>query len=875
METKLKTSELDVNRIKWGFKNCLAVDCRGSGRDRAGGLALLWMEEFSLTISSFSQNHIQALCDDEEDNEAWNLSAVYGYPEEHNKWRTWQLIKELGYQVIGKWVCFGDLNDILDPQEKMGSNARSQTQYAHGREVVAESNLLDLGFEGYPFTWSNGRQDKENIQCRLDRALGNEGFVNRFSPIKVSHLPRFKSDHAVILIHLEAPHQGGCRKRKKLFRFEESWTKESSCEDVIRRYWSNSDLTCTTKLESLQSIGASFGEHNLGRIKKDIIKIEKLLQDQSLWSKEGSDMLRYKELERQHEELLKAQETMWRQRSRAVWLKDGDKNTKFFHNKANQRNKVNYIRKIKDESGTWWKRDDHIEKTFLNYFGGLFSSSNPFEAEATCEVVKGKLSVDHKSWCDLEFTCDEVKEAIHQMHPLKAPGPDGISALFYQKYWHIVGGDIQNMVLNFLNHNGQPHVINKTFLVLIPKGKNPCSLKDFRPISLCNVVMKIVTKVIANRLKHTLPDVVDIEQSAFVQGRLISDNALIAMECFHWLKKKKKGKKGMMAIKLDMSKAYDRIEWSFVNQVLTSMGYSPKFVELIMRCISSVSYQILINGQPSATFYPERGLRQGDPLSPYLFILCADVLSGLLHKASISKNLHGIKVARSAPQLSHLFFADDSLLFSRANSDEARTIMKILKTYQNASGQVVNLDKSEASFSQNVPIIDKNSICNMMGVKAVEAQSRYLGFPIPFGRSKKVIFSFVMDRIWKKVKGWKERCLSKAGKETLIKAVAQAIPNYILSCYKMPIGCCKEINAMLAKFWWESNDEKKKIHWMSWERLSKSKHTGGMGFRGMEEFNKALLGKHCWRLVGGECSLLEKVLRSRYYPHGDFMTARE
>jgi hypothetical protein len=195
------------------------------------------MEEFSLTITSFSQNHIQALCDDEEDNEAWNLSAVYGYPEEHNKWRTWQLIKELGSQVIGKWVCFGDLNDILDPQEKMGGNARSQTQYAHGREVVAESNLLDLGFEGYPFTWSNGRQDKENIQCRLDRALGNEGFVNRFSPIKVSHLPRFKSDHAVILIHLEAPHQGGCRKRKKLFRFEESWTKESSCEDVIIRYW--------------------------------------------------------------------------------------------------------------------------------------------------------------------------------------------------------------------------------------------------------------------------------------------------------------------------------------------------------------------------------------------------------------------------------------------------------------------------------------------------------------------------------------------------------------------------------------------------------------------------------------------------------------
>jgi hypothetical protein len=345
--------------------------------------------------------------------------------------------------------------------------------------------------------------------------------------------------------------------------------------------------------------------------------------------------------------------------------------------------------------------------------------------------------------------------------------------------------------------------------------------------------MKIVTKVIANRLKATLPDVIDIEQSAFVQGRLITDNALIAMECFHWLKKKRKGKNGVMALKLDMSKAYDRIEWSFVNQVLISMGYPIKLVELIMRCISSVTYQIIINGQPSKSFRPERRLRQGDPLSPYLFIMCADVFSGLIHKAATLKEIHGLKVARSAPQLSHLFFADDSLLFTRASTHEATKILSILHTYQQASGQLVNLDKSEASFSRNVPIEVKNMICNMMGAKAVEAQSRYIGFPIPFGRSKKVVFSFVMDRVWKKVKGWKERFLSKAGKETLIKAVAQAIPNYILSCYQMPVGCCNDIDSMLAKFWWGSNEEKRKIHWMSWERLSRAKNDGGMGFRGM------------------------------------------
>ncbi|XP_045830830.1 uncharacterized mitochondrial protein AtMg00310-like [Trifolium pratense] len=134
-----------------------------------------------------------------------------------------------------------------------------------------------------------------------------------------------------------------------------------------------------------------------------------------------------------------------------------------------------------------------------------------------------------------------------------------------------------------------------------------------------------------------------------------------------------------------------------------------------------------------------------------------------------------------------------------------------------------------------------------------------------------------MDRVWKKVKGWKERFLSRAGKETLIKVVAQEIPNYILSCYKMPVGCCKDINSMLAKFWWGSNEEKRKIHWMGWERLSRAKNDGGtgMGFRGIEEINKALLGKHCWRLATGGSSLLEKIFKSRYYPNNDFMCANE
>jgi hypothetical protein len=234
METRLKVTEIENIRSKLGFKNCLAVDCHGFGRERAGGLALMWLEHLSVNISSYSLNHIHGRCDDEESGQSWGLTGIYGFPEEHNKRKTWHLIKSLARQNQRQWLCCGDFNDILDSHEKQGGNARSQSQPSIGRQTVADCSLIDLGFEGYPFTWSNGRGERENVQCRLDRAMGNAEFVNRFSPIKVNHLPRFGSDHAAVVICLECPNPSATRRRRRLFRFEESWTKEAQCEELIR-----------------------------------------------------------------------------------------------------------------------------------------------------------------------------------------------------------------------------------------------------------------------------------------------------------------------------------------------------------------------------------------------------------------------------------------------------------------------------------------------------------------------------------------------------------------------------------------------------------------------------------------------------------------
>ncbi|KAM1949581.1 hypothetical protein ACFX15_009620 [Malus domestica] len=472
-----------------------------------------------------------------------------------------------------------------------------------------------------------------------------------------------------------------------------------------------------------------------------------------------------------------------------------------------------------------------------------------------------------------EISTEEVREAVFQMQPSKASGPDGMNPFFFQKFWNIVGEDITNAIKNFQASGKLLKQINFTYVSLIPKTKQPEEVTQFRPISLCNVLFRIISKVLANRLKVVIPKIISQTQSAFVPGRNISDNTILASEVANYLFRRRRGKKGFASLKLDISKAYDRIEWGFLHRILTKMGFSQTWIKLIMLCVTTVSYSVLVNGCPRGYILPSRGLRQGDPLSPYLFILCAEGLSALIALRERRGLINGISICPEAPSISHLLFADDSLLFCRATESDCRQIREVLKVYERASGQKVNLEKSEACFSRNVKRPAQMKLAEIFGVNRVDRHDKYLGMPTFVGRNKSLCFGNLKDRLWKRLKSWKGKLLSAAGKEVLVKAVAQAIPNYSMICFLLPKLFCDELNRMVASYWWSGDEGEKKMHWCSWERLCNPKMEGGLGFRFLYAFNLGMLAKQGWRLLSNPQSLVATVLKAKYFPTSSFMEA--
>jgi hypothetical protein len=376
------------------------------------------------------------------------------------------------------------------------------------QDTLKNCNLEDLGYHGEIFTWTNNQADNNHIKERLDRFCATPNWITRFPRFTNYHLMSYTSDHNPILHVFGTTNdfRDDSHTKNKLKRFENIWIQDPACLQIIKTTWEEEEGEVQKKLSSVINKIHHWGKTTHGNIPIEIKTTQQQIQTLKADNPNRDTLNQIQQLETKLNGLLQKEEQWWSQRAKVNWLLHGDKNSKFFHFKATQRQRKNRINYIFDNQGNNQTHNRDIQAVFQTYFSDLFSSSNPTDMQESMQVVANRVHPQMQAYLSQDFTAAEISYATHQLKSNAAPGPDGLNAKFYQTYWDTIGEDITQTALNILNNGGSPETLNNTYICLIPKNKNPTTPADFRPIALCNVILKIITKTIANRIKNILPE---------------------------------------------------------------------------------------------------------------------------------------------------------------------------------------------------------------------------------------------------------------------------------------------------------------------------------------------------------------------------------
>ncbi|XP_028550871.1 uncharacterized protein LOC114579679 [Dendrobium catenatum] len=544
-------------------------------------------------------------------------------------------------------------------------------------------------------------------------------------------------------------------------------------------------------------------------------------------------------------------------RAKTKWLRDGDSNTKFFNAYATGRRSSNWINQIKGSNGKITSDPSEVEDIFVSFFKNKWREKDcylsgwpkPFNV----------LNVFDKGVLLKEFKKEELDEVVKHLEAGISPGIDGISYSFIKTFWSIISKDVWKAILSFFELGTMCPNWKENLITLIPKTGNLMLPSSFRPISPCLSVYKLIAKMLLNRMLFIIPKLVSEEQAAFIKGRSSSEHILLAQEVCNKFRFSK-AKKGLMAIKIDMEQAYDSMSWSTLTQVLMNLGFPDKFANFLIQCVSNTKFSIIVNGNYSEWIEAKRGFRQGCPLSPFLFILCSQLLTDEVKRNG--KEL-GIKIAPIVENISHLLYADDIVFFLKANGSCVKKEKEILNRYYKCTGQRINIQKSSILFGKSVKRKRKKRLSKILKFKVVQ-ELKYLGINIMQRRSARMDFSHLLNRANEYLNVWGNKYISLAGKILLVKSILSSFPIYYITHSLVLLSLLKELDKMCRDFLWNKQDGSKGLHYISWEVLCKPLDLGGQGIQSLISKVKPLRAKFTWKLISGDSSILYSILAAKY-----------
>jgi len=802
-------------------------------------------------------------------NATTTCTCVYASPNATMRTPFWNYLINLNSTITNPWILIGDFNETTLPSDQR-RGIFNHTRASLFSTFMNDCDLLDLTTIGGRFTWYCNHNGLLILSKKLDRGIANINWRLSFPEAFVEVLYRLHSDHNPLLLRF-----GGLplARGPRPFRFEAAWIDHEDYADLVTRAWNSSNHNTIVALNKVRENSISFNHDVFGNIFQKKKHIENHLRGIHKYL-EMVDSLKHSLLEKQLQHdlnhILFQEEMLWSHKSRENWVKFGDKNSSFFHAQTIIRRKRNRIHRLKLPNGIWSSDITTLQEEAQRFFKDLFCGNHHHQNTHFTFGPHPTIDEDAIHTLTRPVTKDEVTASLNSMKSYKSPGPDGFHCIFFKQYWHIVGDDNFKLVSSAFRTGFFVPNISDTLIALIPKIDPPQTYKDFRPISLCNITYKIITKVLVDRLRPILDNIIGPYQNSFLQGRGTSDNSIVLQEIVHFMQRSKR-KKGYVAFKLDLEKAFDNVNWEFLKSCLYDFGFPNATIKLIMHCVTSSTFYVLWNGNKLPPFKPTHGFRQGDMLSPYLFILCMEKLSFAINNVVLQGHWDPIRLSTTSPHISHLLFADDVLLFTKARKSQLRFIKDLFDKFSQASGLKINLSKSRAFYSSGVPHQKINNLTSISGICNTTSLDKYLGFPILKGRLKRSDFHFIIEKMQTRLASWKNKLLNKYGRLALASSVLASIPTYYMQISWLAQSICAAIDQTTRNFIWKGANDKG-VHLVGWNKTAKPRHLGGLGTRKAREANTCLLGKLIWDLLHNN-KLWVSMFSATYISHTNLLNA--
>jgi ribonuclease HI len=822
------------------------------------------------TIIQLSEQHVALSLSF--DHRTCYIAAVYANTSHVVRRQLWAELSLLFSNFVGPWSVIGDYNAVLGAHEKYGRCPPNKTSCDEFTNWTNHNQLIHLDTIGNQLTWSNARGGSAYAALRLDRVICNSLWIDSWKTVSCCTLPKNQSDHHPLLFTSESEVQTF----PSSFKFQRMWLLHDDCKRVVSDHWKMNVVGCPmfilkTKLKLLKPILKAWNKEVFGDVHTKVANavalvnsIQQIINDSGYTDALGDE----EKLAQIHlDEALRIQEHFWRDKSRSKWFIEGDRNTTYFHKLTKTRHASSRLVRLKVGDNYITDTND-MEQHVLDFYHDLFGSDNHCVPTDIVErTIPNLVTAADNDLLTRVPSFDEVKQAVFNMDGSSSPGPDGFGGCFFQHFWDVVGPDVVASVTQFFRQGWILPNLNSSHVVLIPKFPGAETIENFRPIAMVNFQFKIITKILADRLAVIAPKIVSEHQRGFIKDRHIYECIGIASEAINLLDKKSFG--GNMAMKIDIKKAFDTLDWGFLLRVLKSFGFNSVFCDWISTILQSAKLSFLVNGKAVGFFNCSRGVRQGDPLSPLLFCIAEEVLSRYLSSLVNNNKLSCITSGRTTLP-SHSFFADDLMIFCKATMRNARLIHDLLDEYGDNSGQRVSPNKSKL-FGGSINTTRLHSLSHALGFSTGTVPFDYLGVPIFKGKPKRIHLQAIADRVKHQLASWKGHSLSLMGRVQLVQSVIHGMLLYSFRIYSWPRSLIKHLDSCIRNFVWSGNIDTKKLVTLSWDKVCSPISSGGLGLRRLKDMNKAGCIKLLWELIKSG-KQWATTLRSRFFRNSSPIT---